>query len=524
MPNVLLGPALHARPSSLEEWSFAVHITTVGGSRGAPRSLTPTFAGTGPNAPNVGDPELVHEFDAFGIRVWAWTVTVARGDEERALRYRIDGRSYGPVAVPARGQLPRFAFFSCNGFSNPAEVHKVREPEILWSDLLGRHKGGLADGGADDRSGIHLLIGGGDQIYCDALWSQAPLAQLAKNQNPNTDRVTREQREQILARYVEWYVSNWGRAGFSAAYSCIPAVYTWDDHDIFDGWGSHPEALQATKLHQAVFAAARETFVAFQLGGAASPLLIRKRSHFLQTLALESATQRALVVLADLRGDRNIKTVLSPRQWNDLGKALKGFENDVDGREAYLLFISSIPLVYRRTRFEGVPAGGVEDDRRDQWEHGSRRGERARLIRNLLDTAGQEARAVAISGDVHVASRGRIVSTLPEHTTADEPETAIPQVTSSAMVHPAPSWIEWLGFTALSDDSPSTLSDGIRTEVLPMTPEERCIRARNYVIGTFVPRGATPGALWFQWLREDDPGGSPSVRPVAEQLVVHGRA
>ena len=531
MADIVLGPILYARPSTVEEWRFEVHVT-VAGNDDAPPSEGPDFEVRNPS--NVGvtvsTPQFVHEFEGHQVRIWGWSVSVARDAVDHPIYYQLNGKQYGPVAIPRRSTLPRFAFFSCNGFSDPADVHKVQNPVLMWEDLMERHEIGLGTDSVDDLTGIHLLVGGGDQIYCDALWQKPTLLRLSGHA---AAQVSPDDRQHILGDYIAWYQKQWGHQAMATAMSCIPAVMTWDDHDIFDGWGSHAEALQSTDLHQAVFEAAKETFSVFQLGGQTNPLVTRGESHFLQMLHLESEYQTATMILPDLRGNRTRTQVLSEQQWADLTTTLSDFRASEDPRESYLLLISGIPVVYRRTRAEWISAGGLEDDRRDQWEHGSRRNERTRLIHHLLDAIGPRDRAAVISGDVHVASRGRIVSSLPGHR-RDGVDSVIHQVTSSAIVHPEPKFLEWLGFTAASTDSPSVVGSGITTELLEISPEEKYVRARNYVLGAFTapvaaaPSGpthqASTGALWLQWIRETSEHGKAVAESIPEQLVVHGRA
>ena len=42
-------------------------------------------------------------------------------------------------------------------------------------------------------------------------------------------------------------------------------VNTWDDHDIFDGWGSYPDNLQQCATFKQVFGAAKALYALFQL-------------------------------------------------------------------------------------------------------------------------------------------------------------------------------------------------------------------------------------------------------------------
>lgn len=39
---------------------------------------------------------------------------------------------------------------------------------------------------------------------------------------------------------------------------------TWDDHDIFDGWGSYPDTLQNCPVFQGCYQAAKRFYLLFQ--------------------------------------------------------------------------------------------------------------------------------------------------------------------------------------------------------------------------------------------------------------------
>ena len=45
---------------------------------------------------------------------------------------------------------------------------------------------------------------------------------------------------------------------------CAVQTMTWDDHDIFDGWGSYPDGLQNCPVFQGCYQAARRFYLLFQ--------------------------------------------------------------------------------------------------------------------------------------------------------------------------------------------------------------------------------------------------------------------
>ena len=65
-----------------------------------------------------------------------------------------------PVALPAKDQGWRWGFHSCNGLSARADLRHWQEPR-LWEDVMAMHR----------ENPIHAFMGGGDQIYNDALWA-----------------------------------------------------------------------------------------------------------------------------------------------------------------------------------------------------------------------------------------------------------------------------------------------------------------------------------------------------------------
>ncbi len=63
------------------------------------------------------------------------------------------------MALPGKDQGWNWGYHSCNGLSAAADVKKWADPE-LWKDVLAVHQ----------KTPMHALVGGGDQIYNDALW------------------------------------------------------------------------------------------------------------------------------------------------------------------------------------------------------------------------------------------------------------------------------------------------------------------------------------------------------------------
>jgi phosphodiesterase/alkaline phosphatase D-like protein len=385
-----------------------------------------------------------------------------------------------------------------------------------------------AGGPQDPPAGFHVLLGGGDQIYCDELWHTSRLLTRwaeASHAEMLKARLGDAQRERLVQTFVDHYVRRFEAPPFSEALARIPVVFTWDDHDIFDGFGSYPDDLQACRLFQDVFRAATLTYDAFQLGGTA-PLHGRSSAakHRLQKLSFSAGGRILDLVLLDLRSERTALQVMSEEQHTDLRDWLaKRCEALGAERQRHVVVVSSAPLLYLRFSdwTESATAGlrpfndlRIADDMRDQWESAPHQGERSRLAMLLLAHARAScSRVTVLSGDVHVACRGRFVSNDPKHVLPGEPLAFVELLTASGIVHPPPEAWKFACVQALGSDRPIQLSPFVRGELLPLG-NQQFLRARNWLalaFDAFAP--ARPRTrLWAQWRTEKG--------PVSEQVVV----
>lgn len=74
---------------------------------------------------------------------------------------------------------------------------------------------------------------------------------------------------------------------YAAVLSCIPFVNTWDDHDIFDGFGSYDDEIQVCGTARGSSAASQLTFVRPGLQGHAGHLRLRARSILYVSVAYD---------------------------------------------------------------------------------------------------------------------------------------------------------------------------------------------------------------------------------------------
>lgn len=163
-----------------------------------------------------------------GVTFWRFNLEVELGSSQARIAYKIN---HGPAVgfwVPAKGESMNVMFHSCNGFSFGADPSQFCGPDPLWRDVLNTHQ----------TRPFHVMIGGGDQIYMDAVTRQTNLfKQWTENRNPMqkhnapfTEGMQNELEQFYLDRYSMWF----SQGLFGMAGSQIPMVNIWDDHDIID--------------------------------------------------------------------------------------------------------------------------------------------------------------------------------------------------------------------------------------------------------------------------------------------------
>ena len=376
--------------------------------------------------------------EVAGVRFFVWDLSIALQEEQRIVAYDIaDGDSIRAFTVPGREQNPRIAYASCNGFSEPGDMRRTDDKNVSWKSLEKEHT----------RQPFHLLLLGGDQIYADQLWTELP-ALRRFNERPRGERLaTRAGPARARALdtfFVETYCGRFTPPPIAGPLASIPTLMMWDDHDIFDGWGSYSDEEQESDVFQAVFAAARKTFLLFQLqsdpSAPAWPALAGQGGFN----AMFRMGELGLLIL-DLRSERTQNQVLAAASWDVVFSTL-----DATHGLRHLLVMSSIPVVHPDLSFaeqslDLLPGEqGLEDDLHDQWSSYNHRTERLRLLHRLLDFADTEGtRVTIISGDVHVAGLGMVELT--RRPARWLHANVINQLTCSPIVHPPPPRIvRWL--------------------------------------------------------------------------------
>ena len=144
-------------------------------------------------------------------------------------------------------------------FRTRAPASNCKQPQALWRRLQRLHD--QTDRVDNTRFGpLHLLLMGGDQIYSDDMWTAVP-ALRDWCDLPWAQRIaapfTPALRSALQTHFSRLYLDHFGAPETAAMLAQVPSVMMWDDHDILDGWGSHPGELHDSPVFQGIFAVAR---------------------------------------------------------------------------------------------------------------------------------------------------------------------------------------------------------------------------------------------------------------------------
>jgi phosphodiesterase/alkaline phosphatase D-like protein len=331
----------------------------------------------------------------------------------------------------------KFAFFSCNGVHKPPRGCR---PMTMWTRLLDET---LA------QSDVCLTLLGGDQVYGDVIREEW-LRDWEADFDPDTAGEFEAARfheslAELPERYKRIYCSFWRRPEIRTFMGHMPCLMTWDDHEIYDGWGSHGnESLPA---QQAFFQAASRAFDAFQFSLAPKrPLSTAAISEREGHRAFSFMVGDVAFVILDLRSQRNIRSrevsaVLGDRQWRWLMHELDELKAR---RPKQVVLVSSIPVVHMGAAVEHLIPNAAEmhDDVLDHWSSRPNRNDQAKLVGRLFDLRKSTgANVLILAGDVHVGTVGDIRSSDPRFLREGEREAIIYQGVSSSIGYEAPTGI-----------------------------------------------------------------------------------
>ena len=232
----------------------------------------------------------------------------------------------------------------------------------------------------------------GDQVYSDAVSEMSVREQMSKDPSV-TD-------EALVDTYRHLYRGYFNERGHRELAEATPAYLMWDDHDIFDGWGS---LMDRTAFDERVYRAAEEAFTEYQQ--------LRNPGGSLQSKPpFGYSFWRADVGfhVPDLRGERDFEKgqVMGEQGWSLLDQFLA----EAADRGVPTVFIgASVPVVHASpaimTALERLPTSSGRDVR-DRWSVPTFAAQRTMLLERLFgwQAAVPNRQVIVLSGDVHVGA------------------------------------------------------------------------------------------------------------------------
>lgn len=401
--------------------------------------------------------------------------------------------------VPGNSEEPLIAYASCNGFSSAKLARDTDSPYHMWIKMAESHNGTLEQKARP----FSLLLLGGDQVYADEIWESKKCSTLKRWsalswKTQHKAKVSATMTTEIAKFYNELYIERWQDENMSLMFASIPSVMMWDDHDIFDGWGSYPDERQNCDVFQAVFKEAARVFHVFQLRCGTRNRLNAGSNH--RTLRLGFRNYQILAL--DNRSARTQTHIMSDETWSDVKDWLCELSKQ---KIQNLLVMTGVPVVYRS--FASVEAimdatlwhEELEDDVYDHWSSRPHLAERMRLVMVLLnflqsqkdDTGKCQCKGVLLSGDVHVGALGQIWY--------EREELGLTQIISTGIVHPPPTAFAWAGILLMTSDTPESLGDGeVITEMITPLGSARYLRTRNFA----TLQTGSDEKIWVNWVCE----------------------
>ena len=419
----------------------------------------------------------------LGSTLWRYDFQVELREHERVVAYGV-GEPRQRIHLPAREGPLRIAFTACNGSEGERTGQSRPGRNDLWRELADEH----------EKAPFHLILHGGDQLYADSVWDE--VAELAawrklparrRLKAPFTEAMARDVGDYYFRRYC-WL---WEQPELEPLLPSIPSLMMWDDHDIFDGFGSHDPKWQACPVFKGIYGAAREHFALFQL--VAPPDALPAHGFDDPDGRQFGWSYRILdgigIVAPDLRSERTLQDIMGERGRAALPAMLERLS---DCR--HVLFLSSVPLLNEHEAlleriYEALPGEQYfKLDVRDQWRSVHHRDEWLDLLRRLFAFSERTgARITALSGEIHLGALAM----------ASHESREIWQLTSSGIVHPPPSkWmvtlLDWLSTGPAEEVAP-----GLEVKVCKIPGHgKRFLGKRNWLALKLSPKGGPFVATW----------------------------
>ncbi|PTB40688.1 hypothetical protein M441DRAFT_27244 [Trichoderma asperellum CBS 433.97] len=404
-----------------------------------------------------------------GCTFWRFNIEVELREQQQRIAYRINRGPAMAFWVPGRGQAMNMMFYSCNGFSISVNPHEMSGPDPMWRDVLNSHQ----------TQPFHAMIGGGDQIYNDCVAYDSPLfdqwLQITVPEKKLNAPFTFELQTELEHFYLERYCAWFSQGLFGLATSQIPMVNMYDDHDIFDGYGSYAHADMSSPVFSGLGWVAFKYYMLFQHqsivteteNSEPSWILGEQPGPYIQEVSRSlymSMGGKVALLAVDTRTERTEDVVLSEKTWDKITSRM--YAEIRKGQVEHLLVLLGVPIAYPRlvwleniltsklmspvkaigkTGVLGKTLNNINDnyeildDLNDHWTAKNHKRERTVIIEDLQDLAiDRSVRITILSGDVHLGAVGQFYSNPKLGLAKHNDPRYMPNIISSAIVNRPP--------------------------------------------------------------------------------------
>jgi hypothetical protein len=298
----------------------------------------------------------------------------------------------------------------------------------MWRDVLNTHQ----------TKPFHVMLGGGDQIYNDAVMRDTEHFQawleLKNPHHKHEAEFTPELKDELETFYLNRYAMWFSQGLFGMANSQIPMVNVWDDHDIIDGFGSYPDRFMTSPVFSGLGNVAFKYYMLFQhqslpdeltadepswlLGASPGPYI----NELSRSLFMFLGKQVAFLGL-DCRTERMRDEIMSADSYDIVFDRCR--REIIRGETKHLIVLLGVPIAYPRLVWleniltsrvmDPIKAlgrtgllggflnkfdGGVEilDDLDDHWTARNHKHERNWFVEELQQLAAEKSVRVIILG------------------------------------------------------------------------------------------------------------------------------
>jgi hypothetical protein len=301
------------------------------------------------------NPTLLDQFQ--GYYFWKYTIFIPIKQSEYSVQYGFINETDFEFFVPGLNEPYNLAFSSCNGLSaslSEEAIATLNGVLPLWQDVIRMHK----------EIHYHGMIGGGDQIYCDKVFKLDCLVKWlnVSSKEDKSKAIFNEQMQKDVADYYfNNYLVHFQTPGFKEALANIPFNFIWDDHDIFDGYGSYPTYLQTRPVFFGIFDIAHRFYLLFQH----HTNIRRAKNEDIGSSSHSSVKKygpRLAVVSLDVRSERSLSRIIPAHTWELIWAELGNLPDTCK----HLIVNATIPLAYPRVggeRFFAVAKNAAKGTR-----------------------------------------------------------------------------------------------------------------------------------------------------------------